>query len=270
MRLTMILRKNKKWQGKSTTDEGFDGVLTFIPISENLYLQPKRAVEMIPEWYKSLPATDYLTKYADKKDLTIKRCVPVLDTFTAGYFLTTKYDYYFSYDGEKEESKWTGPSVTVDHHSDGKMISHHEITQLGEMPFPPEFIKYAFKWNSPWVVKTPPGYSCIFTQPLNRPDLPFYSLTGIVDTDSYFQPVLFPFFMKNNFEGKIPAGTPIVQIIPFKRDDWKMEIVDQVPRDLLSSVFETSAEYEGGRYDHEGNVLGGMYKRQYRKKKNFL
>jgi hypothetical protein len=29
--------------------------------------------------------------------------------------------------------------------------------------------------------------------------------------------------MKNGFSGTIPAGTPIIQAIPFKRDDWKME-----------------------------------------------
>ena len=31
----------------------------------------------------------------------------------------------------------------------------------------------------------------------------------------------FPFFIKEGFTGLIPYGTPIVQIIPFKRDDWK-------------------------------------------------
>ena len=29
-------------------------------------------------------------------------------------------------------------------------------------------------------------------------------------------------------------------------------------------------EYESGRYDKEGNPLGGMYKRDYRKKKKYL
>jgi hypothetical protein len=266
----MILRKNKRWENKKTSDEGFEGKITFIPVTQDLYLNPVRSVEVIPEWYKKLPATDYLNKGDVKKDLTIKRCIPVLDTFTAGYYLTTTFDYHFTYNAETNESKFTAPKLTVSHHADQKTISHHPIIQLGDMPFGPEYIKFPFKWNNPFIVKTPPGYSCLFTQPLNRPDLPFYCLTGIVDTDTYFQPVLFPFFMKNNFEGTIPAGTPIMQIIPFKRDDWKMEIVDQVPNTLLNNFHNESMQYESGRYDSEGNVLGGMYKRNYRKKKSFL
>jgi hypothetical protein len=30
-----------------------------------------------------------------------------------------------------------------------------------------------------------------------------------------------PFILKSDFEGIIPAGTPIVQIIPFKLESWK-------------------------------------------------
>ena len=29
------------------------------------------------------------------------------------------------------------------------------------------------------------------------------------------------------FEGMIPAGTPMAQVIPFKREDWKMTIGSQ-------------------------------------------
>ena len=266
----MISRKNKKWKGRATSQEGFDGKISFIPISTDLYLKPKKATEHIPDWYKKLPATDFLYKGSMEKDLTIKRCIPVLDALTMGYFLVTDSDYYFSYDPETEQSSWSGDRLKLDHHSDGKVISHHSLVQIGEMPFSPEYIKFAFKWNNPYVVKTPPGYSCIFTNPMNQPYSPFTCLTGIVDTDTYFQPVLFPFFMKNNFNGLIPKGTPIIQIIPFKRDDWEMEIVDQVPMDLINSLNDESRVYESGRYYPDGKVAGGMYKRDYRKKKKYL
>ena len=52
-------------------------------------------------------------------------------------------------------------------------------------------------------------------------DLPFQTLSAVVDTDKHNVPTHFPFFMKHGFEGKIPLGTPIVQIIPFKRQEWK-------------------------------------------------
>jgi hypothetical protein len=63
----------------------------------------------------------------------------------------------------------------------------------------------------------------MFCNPANRFDLPFQTITGIVDCDKYPGQVHFPFFLKEGFTGIIPKGTPIVQIIPIKRDSWKRE-----------------------------------------------
>jgi hypothetical protein len=51
-------------------------------------------------------------------------------------------------------------------------------------------------------------------------------MPGIVDTDTYNAAVNFPFVLNepNKFEGLIPAGTPIAQVIPFKREFWEMSI----------------------------------------------
>ena len=32
------------------------------------------------------------------------------------------------------------------------------------------------------------------------------------------------FFLEKDFEGVIKQGTPIIQILPFKRDDWEMTV----------------------------------------------
>ena len=34
----------------------------------------------------------------------------------------------------------------------------------------------------------------------------------------------FTTFIKNNFEGIIPQGTPIAQIIPFRQENWKSQV----------------------------------------------
>jgi hypothetical protein len=68
----------------------------------------------------------------------------------------------------------------------------------------------------------PKGYSCIIMHPLNRHDLPFLTLSGIVDADSMLHNGSIPFYIKEDFEGLIKAGTPILQVIPFKRESWKI------------------------------------------------
>ena len=62
--------------------------------------------------------------------------------------------------------------------------------------------------------------------------MPFYVLPAIVDTDKHPINVNFPFFIRKDFEGTLPMGTPIMQIIPFKRDIWTHEVITEHDRNL--------------------------------------
>jgi hypothetical protein len=101
------------------------------------------------------------------------------------------------------------------------------------------------KWINPWSIETPKGYSCLFIPPVHGGNEYFQIAEGIVDTDRYTSPVNFPFVLKDTeFTGLIPAGTPMVQIIPFKRDSWKQELGSEINEKkstettrLLSSQF---------------------------------
>jgi hypothetical protein len=75
------------------------------------------------------------------------------------------------------------------------------------------------KFHNFWTIVTPPGWSCLFVSPLNRPNGIFEVISGIVDTDSYTAPVHFPFFATGP-DGLhvIEKGSPMVQVIPFRRD----------------------------------------------------
>ena len=67
--------------------------------------------------------------------------------------------------------------------------------------------------------------------PLNNTDDRFSIIPGIVDTDSYKQEVNFPIVINGDkydvLDTIIKKGTPYVQIIPFKRDNWKMKITGE-------------------------------------------
>jgi hypothetical protein len=109
---------------------------------------------------------------------------------------------------------------------EGTCISFHPIKQAPSHPYMnnhpyPKFI-------NPWAIKTPKGYSSLFIPPVHGSNKYFQILEGIVDTDKYDNPVNFPFVLKDvNFEGLIPAGTPVAQIIPIKRSSWKIEFGDK-------------------------------------------
>lgn len=186
---------------------------------------PVPAREVLPEWYKKQQplVSEGLNEFG-RYDETIKRCMPALDAMIAGYVFTIPSDIEFSFNED-------GSRRTVWSVEGFKMIESHSRQQFSEMYLPPEYEPDALKMINPWIVRTPPGYSCLFTMPMWRDDLPFMICSGIVDTDSYIRPVNFPFFLRKDFSGVIQNGTPFIQIIPFKRDEWEGEVDHEISGD---------------------------------------
>ena len=177
--------------------------------------QPQPASKFVPDWYKNMESYVGGNKKPNGNggtDATIKRCMPVFDAITAGYIITSPADIYVSIKDGNQFFEWSSLGL----------ISFHPIEQAPEHPARKP---HAYpKWNNPWAIKTPKGYSVLFTQPMHRESV-FTILPGIVDTDTYTAPVNFPMVINDpNFEGLIPKGTPIAQVIPFKREGWQMEI----------------------------------------------
>ena len=200
--------------------------IKFYPIkefSEDEIPFPSPASKFVPEWFRK--TQPYINKdygpiaschYSNQvsTNLTVKRCVPVFDSITSGYMITLPADIVFS---KKEpgtaRALW---SVSYD------VIGSHSSDQIGNMSLP-EGCSELFKWIFYFRIQTPPGYSCMFSHPNFSYDSPFITLPGVVDTDKHPLAINFPFFIKDDFEGIIKKGTPICQIIPFKRDSWKMK-----------------------------------------------
>ena len=63
---------------------------------------------------------------------------------------------------------------------------------------------------------------------MNNPDDRFFIIPGIVDTDTFKLEINFPIVFNgdkyDSLKTTIKRGTPYVQVIPFKRDSWKMSI----------------------------------------------
>lgn len=168
---------------------------------------PVVASKAIPQWYRE--SEPYVNNVQ-----TIKSCVPLLDAMISGYMITLPCDIYF----ENGIPQDIGKIITIETHIQG---------QLANLTIPNEYYSEVHKWVNNFILETPKGYSTLFTHPSNRIDLPFYTLSGIVDTDKFPLQTNFPFLIKKDFVGIIPAGTPIAQAIPFKRENWESTIEDQ-------------------------------------------
>jgi hypothetical protein len=197
--------------------------IKFSPINEltqEIIDYPKPASSFIPEWYRNLD--QYVVKNNIPRSVppyignnkTVKACIPFFDSMTSGYMATLPCDIY------AVDPKEYGSRIIWD--VSYPPIGEHSSVQIGGMGLPYGHSEI-FKWMFPFIIKTPPGYSCTFSHPKHRYDLPFVTLDGVVDTDMHPSPVNFPFIIKDDFVGKIAMGTPICQITPFKRESWKSE-----------------------------------------------
>ena len=189
----------------------------------------------IPDWYKKSK------QFLIKNPLTpvtkgLKLCAPFLDAMTTGYMIELTQDIRVAKDQYgKQCFTWT------DIEPGGVSVVARETKT--EVPVPVGFEDTHLAWLSGYSFKLPKGYSALFTHPLNRTDLPFYTLSGIIDLDQGIHSGAIPFFIKNDFEGIIEAGTPFMQILPFKRENWKrslnpdLEEVAKKTNHLTSRVF---------------------------------
>lgn len=178
-----------------------------------------------PKWFKDMPLysnnQDSLIVKNGEANYTGKVCMPFLDSLTCGYEFVLWADLQV-----KSVPGSNIPTISWAFR-DERLV---EVSYRGDspnnenIPVIDGFDPFYFAWKSHWGVKTPKGYSCIFAHPFNRNDLPFQTIAGIMDTDKWGIWGSQPFSLKSGFEGVIPAGTPIIQVFPFKRDEWKSEI----------------------------------------------
>jgi len=201
---------------------------------------PSVATKHLPKWFKELNkymGGERKTDLEGNLNFTIKACPPFLDSMMSGYMISTEFDMNVSWIEGEPHFEWR---------AGGRLISHHGKQQLAKEQIPEGFSDQPLKFNNPWQIVTPKGYSILFTHPLNREDLPFRTISGIVETDIYKNTINFPFLIKENFEGLIPAGTPIIQITPFKREVWQMKIGDGDPKEINDSRIMLNHKLMGG------------------------
>jgi len=179
---------------------------------------PCPASKFLPQWYKKMPA-DYSSDPLEAG--TLKKCIPFRDALTTGYIIPLWQDLYFE-THDNEESPAVSCSWKRSMNEAPGAVSTHKSEQVKQTPIVSKhYGDRPLKIHSPWIIKTPPGYSCIFTTPFNRFDLDFEIITGVVETDLYMDYINFPMIWKTKqYKGTLHQGMPLVQVIPFKRDSW--------------------------------------------------
>ena len=191
----------------------FDKKITFCAINEGMldvWPHPQPASRFSQDEYKKLKRF----KENNLHNPTVKTCVPFLDSLTMGYIIPFDQDYLVD---PVEDDFAVTPA-----NKEQSDFGFHNQTQLPE-EWKETTGKNAGKFHNKWLIKTAPGYSCLFIKPMNRIETRFDIIAGVVDTDTYINTINFPFILnKRDQQFLIKKGEPMVQVIPFKRESWKM------------------------------------------------
>ena len=192
---------------------------------------------IIPEWFKELNHSI--------ENMTVKGCMPFLDALSTGYVLKMPQDLAIKHNikdnnGEKvvaqlaSSAKESTAAKVKALNINSDMLSIHNVDQLGKCPYHEQN-----KILNPWIIKTPPGYSCLFVPILNNGDDRFFPIAGIVDTDTFTNEINFPIVVNGYkypvLDTVIKKSTPYVQVIPFKRESWKMKISKKTTKELFKN-----------------------------------
>ena len=204
------------------------------------FLKPKSSSKFFPEWFKTLPPQ----VTSDPRSSTVKRCIPFLDACSSGFIIPMWCDVFV----KAENGDLT---INFPENFPINSLGKHEPEQIKGYPLEKNpYGTMPLKWLNPWGIKTPKGYSCLFTSPLNHFETRFKLVDGIVDTDTYYNKVNFPFLWTGgDGEFLISKGTPLVQVIPFKRDTFQCSFAD----------------LDKEKHSKQLNIMGTMFNNIYKK-----
>ena len=228
----------------------------FIGLEEAAPVKPASAYT--PQWFKTM--NDYIEVPAFKEEGkpnyfgkpkeiakryiggTVKRCPAIIDQITEGFIIPMWADFLVQRDMDNFE--WDNKGIKK------YGIEFHSPEQIAGWKMKKTDYSHAVKFVNPWRIYTPPGYSVMFLAPTYQFERRFTVLPGIVETDNYHS-IHFPTVWHTTKDAIIERGTPFIQVIPFKRDKWNLN-VDQMTNDDMRA--------EG----IEKNILNTKFKNSYR------
>jgi len=257
---------------------------------ENVF-RPIPAGKMLPDWWKRSKVHGVQN---GTPTVTLRACPAMHDWLATGYYICTSRDIWCEYHEEDTGGYWntyTPPNEDTFDWARYSSPTHHKA-QLMDDNF--SFIQGdgsdntphdAFKFRVSWMVTTPPGYSAFYLDPFLFQNKYFRTWQGIMDTDMFnnntdnSQVIVYP-LAKHSFI--IPKDTPIVQVVPFRRESWVASYGHKSDTAYLEEMNSHSSNYgdkrgvselcrvEGDERTPDNQIPGGFYRKYMWTSKNKL
>jgi hypothetical protein len=188
-------------------------------LSDHL-LRPIPARSGLPDWLRNMPAKA-ASEIHGRDIRTVKQCPPFVDAMAYGVLILLPCD--VEVDRGAFSWAWDVPEPATPGHPRAP-LSFHVAAQFADTPFAANG-QSAIKFNSFWTIELESGWSLFATHPVNRGDLPFRLVSGLVDADRFHDGgINFPaIWTEPDFSGVLPKGTPIAQCFAVPRHSPQLE-----------------------------------------------
>lgn len=222
------------------------------PELRDILPEPIPAGRALPEWLRAMPSEVEAPTLGQDTIRTLKHCPPILDAMGLGVTIPLVTDLIFEH--QKVTWDWD-PPVLPQTLIPRSPIGLHVPEQIQGAPFEMA-AGLVLKFMNFWTIEVPKGWSVLCAHPLNRPDLPFQTLSGVVDCDAFKDGyVHFPALWTDpDFSGVLPRGTPVAQIMAFPRTGQDM-VVETLSDDQIMENKATKQAVSEKR---------GVYRKSYR------
>ena len=180
------------------------------PRDKGVIAEPVPAKAELPEWFRRIPPIDAENLTPTNNGLTVKRCMPFFDALATGWIipLAATVRLEVTDDGSTVNAGWEFDRTLVSYHGP------HQVRGNPREPRPP------CKFHNLLDGSDAAGLELPLRAAAQPRQLRVRILAGVVDTDRYASHIHFPFFVTAP-DGLyvIHKGTPVAQVIPFRRDD---------------------------------------------------
>jgi hypothetical protein len=221
------------------------------PALIDLLPRPIPAKAALPDWLRDL-APRRPSALHGRAIRTVKQCPPFVDAMAQGFMVLLPCD--VQVEGGRFSWDWDLPPLATHHHPRAP-LSFHVPEQIAGTPLA-DGSHSAIKFNSFWTIELEPGWSLLAMHPVNRADLPFRVVSGVVDADRFNDVgINFPALWTDpGFVGVLPRGTPVAQCMPVPREAPEL-MFEAMGGDRVAACDELAARIMAGP---------GVYRKSFR------
>jgi hypothetical protein len=204
----------------------------------------EHGAKAMPSWWKQTPAATPDTDPRTEPG-TVKVCPAFPDLFSAAYIVPLWCDLIFDYNNGEPRARTSAPDLfSVSFHSDGQFLNHAPSSVRASTVA-------VMKLQSPWYVRTSPGYSVLQLPAFYEFDPRVTVMMGAIRSDVHHE-INQQMMVHHRGSFVLERGTPIAMYIPFKREKFAFsvqEITEDFMRVMQKSQLNLMTKFRRG-YRH--------------------